>query len=281
MGPFEQIDTPHLVRPPTILKVLSLMVSRLFISWTIAPTMAVIAFVSDDTRDVATSLWSWGPASQLIAGGLVRYDALGVLYNTWLANMPQVLLSSAYFYINRCLTRYASSLEWIQWAETRKYLRVSRPQDQQRGTHFLQLPYKIAIPMVVYSGLLHWLLSQALFLRRLELKSYDGTIIEDASTCTVGYSPLSVLVLVVVALVGTVCIAVQIWLLKPRSDIPYGANNSLVISAACHPPPNDVDACIKAVQWGVVADGNASTSTQHCTFTSKEVYPVASGEDYA
>jgi hypothetical protein len=44
----------------------------------------------------------------------------------------------------------------------------------------------------------------------------------------------------------------------------------MLISAACHPPADDIDAHLRPVQWGVVVEGTESTAG-HCTFTSMEV----------
>jgi hypothetical protein len=51
--------------------------------------------------------------------------------------------------------------EWSHFAKERKPLRVSSPTGL---TYFLQLPYRIALPLLVMSGLLHWLVSQSIFL---------------------------------------------------------------------------------------------------------------------
>ena len=34
----------------------------------------------------------------------------------------------------------------------------------QRSEYFLQLPYRFALPIMLYSGFLHWLCSQSFFL---------------------------------------------------------------------------------------------------------------------
>jgi hypothetical protein len=47
----------------------------------------------------------------------------------------------------------------------RKGLRVSEnPRGAQRSTYFLQLPYRYAIPLLIVSSAMHWMVSQSLFL---------------------------------------------------------------------------------------------------------------------
>lgn len=51
---------------------------------------------------------------------------------------------------------------------SRKALRVTTPQGQQRAIYWLQLPFKYSIPLIATSATLHWLISQALFLIRID-----------------------------------------------------------------------------------------------------------------
>lgn len=61
-------------------------------------------------------------------------------------------------------------------ATTRKGLRVTAPRGEQRSSYFLQLPYRWAVPLMIVSGALHWLMSQTIFPVRLETRSRDGNI---------------------------------------------------------------------------------------------------------
>lgn len=54
-------------------------------------------------------------------------------------------------------------------------------------------------------------------------------------------------------------------------------NNSLAISAACHPPPEDKDAAFLPVQWGAVSH-ETDNGPGHCCLTSFEVEaPIEGG----
>ena len=253
---------------------------------TLGPAIVYVAFhqvLPSALVSSTSNRWAWGTASQLVIGNpeSANFSAASILWNTWLANSPQVVLSAIYFFFNRLLTQLASAVEWGHWAKHRKHLRVSKPEGSQRSTHFLQLPYKMAVPMIVYSGVLHWLLSQTLFLRRLEVRDREGNILSDKSLCTVGYSPVSLLVFVVMAFIGAVLIVRLSFWLKPSKRMPWGANSSLVLSAACHPPPTDADAQLNGLQWGVVKSRFPGTTVGHCCFTSEDVTPPEADNRYA
>lgn len=198
------------------------------------------------------------------------------LFNAWLANSPQVLLSLCYLAINNICTCLASTREWNQLAHTRKGLRVSRPFGQQRETYFLQLPYKYAIPMMMSSIGLHWLLSQAFFLQRADWYRGDGTISSAVSRCH--YSNVSIVILLTAALVLLIILAC-LGSRAMQERIPPAASCSLVISAACHPPKTEVDVHLKEVQWGAVR-GVDTEGFGHCCFTGERVTKPEFGARY-
>ena len=158
----------------------------------------------------------------------------------WLANPPQILLSASYFWVNRICTSICVAQEWNQLAVSRKSLRVTNPTGEQRTTYFLSLPYRWAIPLTTISGFLHWLLSQSVFLARREIRDVNGNLLPSESTCICGYSPLSILVF---SLTWITLLVVVLHLLYQKIDrnLPLTRNCSLVMSAACHPSPDDVD----------------------------------------
>ena len=77
------------------------------------------------------------------------------------ANLPQAILSFIYLHLNGLLTTMFLASEYLDFATHRKGPRVSvpKPDTAQRSTYFLQLPYRIAIPLMVFSGILHWMVS--------------------------------------------------------------------------------------------------------------------------
>jgi hypothetical protein len=228
------------------------------------------------TRGFTTS---WGTASKLTLDSTqFAFNARGAILTAWLANLPQAFLSFFYFSINRICTSICFAIEWNNYATKRKGLRVTSPQGEQRSTHFLQLPFRFAAPLTICSGILHWLLSQSLFLVRLEARSRDGKLVP-TSLCACGYSVLSYLVFTLVLLILVVTIG-SLLVRKIAVHVPPARHCSLIISAACHPPTDDRGCHLKAVQWGVVEEGTESV-TGHCTFTSWDVQTLQKDVLYA
>lgn len=204
---------------------------------------------------------SWGTSSD----DVLPFSS-GVLFNAWIVNLPQLVLSLCYLALNTICTSMAHAKEWNSLAQTRKGLRVTRPEGSQRSTYFLQLPYKWATPLLFTSGLLHWLLSQSFFLVRIDMKNREGVILEEHSKTACGISRMSLLIFFVVAFL-LVCVISVIALQPLEQKIPFAASCSLVISAACHPPTQEVDVQLKEVKWGVVEE-QTPQGYAHCSITA-------------
>jgi hypothetical protein len=113
-----------------------------------------------------------------------------------IANLAQPILSLLYFGYNGLFMAMLLGYEWVSYAHKRKSLRVSRPAEgAQRSTYFLQLPYRFALPLMVLSGLLHWLVSQSIFLVAIDVYTHDGTLVGpdpyDGSFKSTGYVSIS------------------------------------------------------------------------------------------
>ena len=218
---------------------------------------------------------AWGTASNTIvkttAGSL---GASRVLFNTFIANAPQLGLSFIYLFVNNLMTIQASSDEWNSFGKKRRPLRVTKPEGQQRSTHFLQLPYVYAVPLLTLSGVMHWLLSQSMFIRYLDILDDQGRPIQGESINAVGFSVHSVLVFAIV-LVISLAFSAAFSYRSTKPATPYGANCSLVLSAACHPPADDLDAQLGLLQWGAIDESD------HCSLTSKPVAAPEHGKTYS
>lgn len=192
------------------------------------------------------------------------------------ANLPQVIVSCLYFAYNTVYTSMVSADEYSRFAVQRKALRTTDPRGLQRSTYWLSLPWTYALPLAVASSVLHWLISQSLFVARTEiLDTYGET--EPISYMEVGYSPLAILIALLFGtgmVVAMVCNGAR----KLKGGILVG-NNSLAISAACHRSIGDVGAKLGRVKWGALHHANGRTPG-HCCFTSEEVEPPRAGELY-
>jgi hypothetical protein len=183
--------------------------------------------------------------------------------------MPQVLLSFCYLNLNTLCTAMAGEEEWNGMTK-RKGLRVTEPHGNQRSTYFLQLPYKWAIPLIVASTTLHWVLSQTFFLIRVDyfpVDSQEADSDRSESACGVSFASLAAFCGICILLCGLIA-----YLSRPNliPDLPQVENCSLMISAACHPAPDEVEPHLRTVQWGVISrrlvDGHLL-----CSLSSKPV----------
>lgn len=192
------------------------------------------------------------------------------------ANLPQVIVSCLYFAFNTIYTSMLSADEFCRLSTHRKALRTTNRRGLQRSTYWLSLPWTYGLPLAISSSVLHWLISQALFLSRTEiLDTYGQT--EENSYMEIGYSPLAILLALLFGL-GMVVAMILNGLRKLTSGVLVG-NNSLAIAAACHRPKGDEDAYLKRVQWGAVRHEQDGLPG-HCCFTSEEVEPPKLGELY-
>ena len=207
----------------------------------------------------------------------------GLIFTVLVANSPQILVSFLYFTYNGLFTCMLLAEEWSAYASKRNFLRVTTPTGRQRSTYRLQLPYRYGVPLLIGSSALHWLVSQSIFLARINVIDSQDTenINADVSTC--GYSPMA---LILVIILGSFLILVGIanGFRNARIGIPLAGSCSAAISAACHPPKADVDASLKRVKWGAVVDPTSKNRTErvgHCSFTSFEVEAPTVGKRYA
>ncbi|TQN66010.1 hypothetical protein CSHISOI_09399 [Colletotrichum shisoi] len=146
-------------------------------------------------------LWKLGfgaltPFTYLVTN-LPRRDPGGLISNVLLANLPQLLLSILYILCNTMLSTFLVQREFSRMhkPEYRKALRVSEPVGIQRSTYFISLPLRYGIPLYASSGIMHWLISQSLFLARIRAVSAEGGDDEANSFSTCGYSPIATFII--------------------------------------------------------------------------------------
>lgn len=90
------------------------------------------------------------------------------------ANLPQIALSLSYFSYNAIFTRLQAESEWNSFSVDYKPLRVTSPRGDQRSTYRLQLPYRYSLPLLAISILLHWLVSNTIYVVIVEGGYYSG-----------------------------------------------------------------------------------------------------------
>ncbi|KAH9238248.1 hypothetical protein K456DRAFT_31777 [Colletotrichum gloeosporioides 23] len=143
-------------------------------------------------------------------------------------NIPQLYFSFFYVLYNTLVTRLQMSQEWASYSIDFNPLRVTRPN----------------LTLVVLSTLMHWLLSNALYIVVSHGDYYqasNGYLTDTISlptdvTLVVGTAPLPVLLIIII--VAVMCLFV---LERGRSilpgSMPIVGSNSLAIAAACQLSP--------------------------------------------
>ena len=193
-------------------------------------------------------LWSLG-FGKVSPQSLATWGQTGIIANVLLANLPQIILSFVFLTYNGLFTCMLMGKEWNDFAHRRKPLRVTLPRGTQQSTYRLQIPYRYGIPLLILSTLLHWLVSQSLFLVHVEVLDSEGIVDTRYSKTTVGYSNIAIITVICVASLAILA-ALMTGLRRYRPGMPIVGTSSLAISAECHRPHDDIAAAIKPVMWG-------------------------------
>jgi hypothetical protein len=208
-----------------------------------------------------------------------RYRILAAVV---VANLSQMIFSIIIFSLNNLLAVIYTAQEWEGFSRQRKTLRVSEPKGEQRSTYFLQLPYRIAVPFNVATGVISWLLSNSVF--PLVIYSYDslGRALKDVEVTACGFSPwpLVLAIAVGVVLMAGVC---SFFFFRFVSTMPMVGTCSAAISAACHHDDGQEEVALKPVKWGAVfvPETEGQEWIGHCCFTSSLVKRPKPGRFYA
>lgn len=92
--------------------------------------------------------------------GSMRYLTGAALF----VNLPQLATSPFYLIMSSLLLRMATAREWGKMAADYRPLRVNSPRGEQVGQYLLQMPLSWAVPTQMWSILLHFLVSQSMYL---------------------------------------------------------------------------------------------------------------------
>ncbi|KAH8834451.1 hypothetical protein DL96DRAFT_1757153 [Flagelloscypha sp. PMI_526] len=158
------------------------------------------------------------------------------------ANSPQLILSFIYLIFNSLFTSMSLAVEWSNYTQLPRTLRVSHRKGGQRSTYFLQIPYRLGIPVMIFSVVLHWLISQSIFLAKID---DDHMELNRISTC--GYSivgTFATLIAAVILAVFTIILGSQ----RLPTGMPLVGSCSLAIAAACHAPVGTSE--LRPLMWG-------------------------------
>lgn len=239
-------------------------------------------------RDIA-SLWNLGfgrvSETALITGlqfldDDAESDGAALVYNALVSNLPQLIFSMLYFQYNGLFTCMAAAREWSEFGVKRKPLRVSRaPRGRQKSQYFLQLPYHFSIPLLALSILMHWMLSQSIFIVAVETIRDPFPMFWGLLTC--GYSPIAIIFVVIASAVMVVGVGITACHRLP-SNMPVVGSCSLAIAAACHQPSDrstTSEMALMPLRWGSMNVGDSNLD--HCGFSHEHVEDPQPGVSYS
>lgn len=209
---------------------------------------------------------------------------MGFMATVLAVNVPQAVITIIYAVYNNTLTRMLLAAEYNDFGVERKPLRVSFPTGEQRSTYYLSIPYRYSVPFVVLSTIAHWLASEALSFVQIIPRDVQGNLDRSRALHGVGASSVGLRIMVIPWLIIVVVVLILMFRKFKSAAMPIAMNCSAAISAACHPPPDDIDAAEKPVMWGqadmeiaslrtFLGSGAADIETRcsRTTFTSKDV----------
>lgn len=210
----------------------------------------------------ATIVRSLGPLTSIGSSGTVA-----LLCHILIANSPQVMVSFLYIFYNNILTRQVVGDEWVRFLheDGKKVLRVTSPEGMQRSSYFLSLPLKYSIPLMILSILLHWLISQSIFLVQSSAfgPGTDGARLPVYDYSARGYSILGGVLAISLGFALVVALLLMSYF-RHYENIPARfqlmAFNSSAIEAMCQRPEGDSDARFFPIRIGVVTSQDADPS---------------------
>ncbi|UKZ68983.1 uncharacterized protein TrAtP1_010003 [Trichoderma atroviride] len=179
--------------------------------------------------------------------------------NIVVANSLQLIVSFLYLFYNNILTRQLVADEWIRYLrpDGKKTLRVSSPIGMQRSSYFLSLPWKYAAPLMGLSILLHWLISQGVFLIQTSTfgPGANGERLPEFDTTSRGFSALGAILGLSVGAVMVVALILNS-MIRSYENIPPDFQlmgfNSSAIEAMCDRPEDDSEAYMFPISIGLV-----------------------------
>jgi hypothetical protein len=222
----------------------------------------------------------------------------GFFFSVFFANSFQIIVSALYLLYNNLLTVMIVAAEWNNYISERKTLRMSAPRGIQRSKYFLSLPYKYSTTLMILSGLLHWFMSQSIFVVQTVAYVPAGTrplsFVREPTldiSC-IGFSSIGIIIALSVG-----CLLV-LSLLTIGFGLTYNARSvrtgdrqppytmllvstcSAAISANCHKHPEDTDCASLPLRWGFVEDVSGGKGGRFTFTTAVDLtYPaVVDGE---
>ncbi|PGH17413.1 hypothetical protein AJ80_04783 [Polytolypa hystricis UAMH7299] len=207
-----------------------------------------------------SSLWSMGFGS-VNADTLVYVGESSLVTTAITANLPQLAMAMLYFVNNGIIASMFIAADWSCFAFKSQTLMVTSPAGKQRGTWFFGAPMTYGVPLLTIHTLLHWLVSQSLFIVQAEVYDDDKPPTR-RSNC--GYSPIAMIfTLIAGSLIILSAVVLGFRKFKPGSP-PVVSTCSAAISATCHLlTPRDEKVVYQELRWGEI--GPVSLPITYCS----------------
>lgn len=257
------------------------MIVSCFAAWT-GPLVLLLMYSEIDLRKPSFTIFKDWWAGGLGGGRSLELVTITkdqpITSNVLLANTPQLIVSMVYILYNGVFTSMLLTYENLGYATGRKALRVSKPSGAQRSTYWLQLPYRYAIPLMIAMSVLHWLISQSLFLICVAIRDSTGWQDPTRSVYGCGWSPLGLFFSIILG--GLLIVNLIAHGFRRYTDkMPILSSCSLAISAACHRDPSeDDDMPLMPLQYGVLP--TTVGLEQKAGFSARDVEPCVEGVVY-
>ena len=176
------------------------------------------------------------PATSLVSGttGHPFQQGLPFPVEVIVANLPQVWSTIAYLTWNNQITRIWLEQEWRSFYRSHQRPRVSISSREPgiQSARWFQLPYWLTVLLMSISVLLHWLVSQTLFV--VEIYFSDATL---ASVFHLHYSPLALISVGTLAMALVFGITVY-YVIPTRTWMPLMAGSTRVVFDSCFRLPS-------------------------------------------
>jgi hypothetical protein len=195
-----------------------------------------------------------------------------------LANIPQVILSSIYLVYMGIMSSMFLAQDWSKFAFRAQPLMTSKPVGKQRGTWLLGAPLEWGLALYALQTLLHWLVSQSIFVVQIIVYNKDGspraydpqTTNDFSHISNCGYSPIAIIFSVIAAGFLMLSAILLLWRRFPEGSPPVVSTCSAAISAACHPLTRTDDMRYEYLRWG--SNGGFLDGVGHCSLTPARAF---------
>lgn len=234
-------------------------------------------------------LWTLGFGTvtgyELLQGGVHT----GIIGNSVIANLPQLMISSMYFTLLSIATSQLVEREWNRFGYEPRRLRTTFPSPGESSMWYLSVPYSYSGPLLVLFIWLHLCVSQSLFAAEVSFYTYDGRLgpltftfnetiarTEGLTLSTLCAAPVAIIVAfwllaVIVILVGLNARRMY------HPEMPYPGSDTTVI-AACTRSDQEAESLLQGrIMWrkAEISDqrGMATGSFYACDAANEKKLP--------